>query len=206
MTLERRDQVYSLLLNIASRDWCQRQDALEDLWKMAVDTGARDIRAAVRVAARALVNDPEAVVRSDAIDTLGDLGGPGDHRILMSATYDPEWVVRSSAVSAAAEIIGARAVPRIRELLRDRNAVVRRSAAVALFEVVGCSAEEDLSRLLKSERNKIARVGFLYVAAMCGRARAREELEVLAKDPNMRVQSPARSSLDEVRGATLKSS
>lgn len=165
---------------------------------MAVDTGDRDIRAAVRVAARALVNDPKAVVRSDAIETLGDMGGPGDHRIVMNATYDPDWTVRSSAASTAAEMIGAKAVPRIREMLRDRNAVVRKYAAVALFDAAGCSALEDVSPLIKKEKNNIARVGLLYVAAMCGNAPAREELALLANDPNMRVKSSASSLLEEV--------
>jgi hypothetical protein len=192
------ERLYRLVIQAASRDWCARQEALGEAWELAANTDRRDVRAIARIIARALVTDAVDVVRSDALEALGEIGGPSDHRAVIQAMGDECVVVRSSAVASSGDLIGARAVPRIKAMLDDRHPVVRKYAALALYDTLGCTVTPELRRRLEAEKSQIARVGILFALAICGDLSARIELENLARHPDAKARASARELLAEI--------
>jgi hypothetical protein len=118
-----------VMLQIASEDPEEREDAL-------VDLGERDLDGAVEHLAAAIA-DPEQGVREGAVVALSERGGPEAIDVLAIAIADQDPRIREEAIDALGEIGGDEAVSLLKQALGDQEPFVRHAAA------------EELERLLE---------------------------------------------------------
>jgi HEAT repeat protein len=92
----------------------------------------------------ALARDDDSLVRSEAIDALGNLRYAPAADVISDALADPESAVRAAAAETAGELGGRELVPALERALDDPDAPVRAYAASSLGQLGG---EELLDRL-----------------------------------------------------------
>jgi HEAT repeat protein len=123
-----------------------------------VVTATRDENREVRIAAaaglatlggggdavRALVGDPDPLVRAAALAALGQLGcEDADLAVVDGALRAPAWQVREGAARALAGAAAGAAVPRLAEALSDAHLDVRKAAVLSLTRWAGEPAARD---------------------------------------------------------------
>jgi hypothetical protein len=116
-----------LMLQIASEDPEEREDAL-------VDLGERDLDGAVEHLAAAIV-DPEQGVREGVIAALSEIGGPEAIDVLAIAMADQNPRIREEAIDALLELGGDKAISLLKQALGDEEPLVRYAAAEALEQL-----------------------------------------------------------------------
>jgi succinate dehydrogenase/fumarate reductase flavoprotein subunit/HEAT repeat protein len=95
-------------------------------------------------AVRALVGDPDPLVRAAALAALGELGcGQDDLVAVEKALRAPAWQVREGAARALAGAAADVAVPRLAEALADAHLDVRKAAVLSLTRWAGEPAARD---------------------------------------------------------------
>jgi HEAT repeat protein len=114
-----------------SLEW--RGNAL-DRTTVGAQQGAREAAIAGLIA---LLKDPEAAVRAQAADTLGELEARDAVDALIAATSDANADVRRHVVDALGEIGDVKSLDALTHALKDTDAAVRRHAAAAIAEVGG---------------------------------------------------------------------
>lgn len=139
-------------------------DALDDAESMVRSDAAKALdllgyRPAAQRIGKLLENDPDAVVRADAAETLGNIGDAGSLSVLEAALDDPDEAVRGYTASS----LGLLGGPRAKEIL-DRaygREVARRvlvALAVARYRLGERSALADVPRYLRSGDEDLATV------------------------------------------------
>jgi len=106
-----------------------------------------------------LENDPDAIVRADAAETLGDIGDAGSPSALEAALDDPDEPVRGYAASS----LGLLGGPRAKEILdrayaREAAPRVRVGLAVARYRLGERSALAEVPRYVRSGDEDLATV------------------------------------------------
>jgi HEAT repeat protein len=150
----------------------------------AAALGLLGYRPAARTVGELLENDPDAVVRADAAETLGDIGDAGSLSALEAALDDPDEPVRGYAASS----LGLLGGPRAKEILdrayaRQAAPRVRVGLAVARYRLGERSALADVPRYVGSGDEDLATV-------------ALNELEfLLDRDP----PSSLRDDMEQIR-------
>lgn len=95
-------------------------------------------------AVRALVADPDPLVRAAGLAALGELGcGPDDYGAITQALRASAWQVREGAARALAGAAAEVAVPLLGEALGDAHLDVRKAAVLALTRWAGEPAARD---------------------------------------------------------------
>ncbi|BBX60968.1 fumarate reductase/succinate dehydrogenase flavoprotein-like FrdA [Mycobacterium saskatchewanense] len=95
-------------------------------------------------AVRALIGDPDPLVRAAALAALGQLGcDAGDVASIESALRAPAWQVREGAARALAGAPADLAVPRLAEALGDAHLDVRKAAVISLTRWAADPAARD---------------------------------------------------------------
>ena len=95
-------------------------------------------------AVRALVADPDPLVRAAALAALGELGcGQDDYAAVKQALRAPAWQVREGAARALAGAPADLAVPHLSEALGDAHLDVRKAAVLSLTRWAGEPAARD---------------------------------------------------------------
>lgn len=86
-----------------------------------------------RIAARAMLEDANFLVRNAAAEILGQTGSRQDVRRLRRALPDDQWVMRATVVDSLERVGGKAVHPLLNHaMLHDPHPVVRRDAAFAL--------------------------------------------------------------------------
>ncbi len=183
-----------LAVALRSNDWASRSCALKQAIE-AFEDRKRSSKATLLLIARSLLFDPEPTTRSEAVDALYKYGSRGDYRAAIHATQDEEWQVRCTAYSLLAKLGKRSAKKRLMCGMKDCHPIVRRYAAVGLYDALGPDSIAYLEAALRSEKDVLARPGFLHGLAVFGFASAREELAELSSEPNAWISSPAKASL-----------
>jgi HEAT repeat protein len=134
-----------------------------------------------RIAARASIQDPNALVRSEAADLLAEHGDQRDVTRLITALQDPAWTVRSSAAVSLGYRRGDRSKRALCGALQgERDPVARRDIAFALGSFPGPDVQRCAEEQLVREKAEIVRLGLLWALYRCGeRARLAEYLRYL---------------------------
>lgn len=194
------DELVDLAVRATSANAGQRWAAVEDAWKLAANSKSRRVKAIGRLIARAMITDPCAGARVDAVDALGELGTASDQRALKAALSDEDPTVRAVAVSNYADLAGRKAISAARDALQDGDEVVRKYAAVALYDIMGPAAEEEIRSRLPIEPDTNARIGMLFVLADLGDKSATAELRKLRSHASARIRSAANNALADLSG------
>jgi succinate dehydrogenase/fumarate reductase flavoprotein subunit/HEAT repeat protein len=98
-------------------------------------------------AVRALVGDPDPLVRAAALTALGELGcGDGVLDAIQQALRAPAWQVRVGAARALAGAAAEAAVPRLSAALTDAHLDVRKAAVLSLTRWADGPAARDALR------------------------------------------------------------
>src|SRR5579871_6469077 len=110
-----------------------------------------------RIAARALLEDANHLVRNAAAEVLGQVGTQQDVRRLRHALLDDHWVTRSTAADSLGAVGGKAAHPALKNAMTtDPHPVVRRDAAFALSYANQSAVVPDLEQALAGEREEQA--------------------------------------------------
>ena len=138
-----------------------REESLKALFRRS--------KALVRLAARAVLDDANSLVRNAAAEVLGAVGTRPDGSRLTRALRDADWVVRASAAASLGYVGGKSAHPALKEAMRrDPHPVVRRDAAFALSYAREQEVVPDLEQALAEETEEQARVGLLSALYVLG--------------------------------------
>jgi len=126
-----------------------------------------------------LLSDPEAIVRSEAVDTLGILGyAPAISAIKTLLVTDPEPLVRASAAETLGDIGDASAVAELEAALGDPDNAVRAYAANSVGLLGRPSILPNLKSYLEDEQSPIVRAEIYGARYRLG---AKEDLDALLK-------------------------
>ncbi len=123
--IQARGAVPGLIKLLEDRDEWTRSYAIRALAKIG-DTKA------VEKLADLIINDPEFIVRAEAAEALGQIGGTGASPALKKALRDSTVSVRAAAVRALGKLKDKTAVSEFRRLLHDPGNTTRAYAAEAL--------------------------------------------------------------------------
>jgi len=117
--------------------------------RIAAAAGLATLRGRGAAAAvRALIADPDPLVRAAALAALGELGCTDeDFAAVEQALRAPAWQVRVGAARALSGAPTAFAVPRLSEVLVDEHLDVRKAAVLSLTRWAGDVAARDALRI-----------------------------------------------------------
>jgi HEAT repeat protein len=170
-----------------------RATALESLTCIGNETALPDV---VK-----LLSDPNAEVRMMAAEAFGALSKPGKSpKTLISLLEDKDELVRVAAAESLGLIGDRRALPKVREALYDKSALVRSYAAPAVGQLGSRKDRRLLTSMLRTEKDEIARVGFLTGLYGLGeRESLTELLNLMSKANDYRARCAAANTLAELR-------
>lgn len=115
--------------------------------RIAAAGGLATLRSGVETV-RALVADPDPLVRAAALAALGELGcGPDDFAVVDRALQAPAWQVREGAARAMAGAAPDQAIPRLAQALADAHLDVRKAAVLSLTRWAGEPSAVDALRI-----------------------------------------------------------
>src|SRR5579875_967392 len=121
--------------------------------RIAAANGLATLRAGA-VTVRALIADPDPLVRAAALAALGELGcGADDVAAVEQALRAPAWQVREGAAKALAGAAAEVAVPRLTQTLTDEHLDVRKAAVLSLtrWAEANVAARDALGSALKDD-------------------------------------------------------
>ena len=128
-----------------------------------------------------LLNDPDWVVRREAVITLGEMGDERCVEPLARALRDGDWQVREVAIEAMGQV-GSPAVETLLKLLRDWE--VRKYAILALGKI---RDERVLDPLMRQLRNDEFKDDAIHALVELGEPAVEKLIEALRdKDENVR--------------------
>jgi HEAT repeat protein len=147
-----------------------RRAAAQALVRVVDSAGAKNVSPALVASASDLVGlleDPDKLVRSDAIYILGEIGElPGPTTTLLGLNLyseaDPD--IRSAAVEALGKIgsVSQQAFEALVHVLRDEDKAVRRNAAVALARVSPVTVAVPILADVLCDADESVRTGALF--------------------------------------------
>jgi len=196
-------EVRDSFANIRKQEWPDQLAAIEALAKSAdplaevvlfqlLDVRKPEVRSTAmnaladrsealgRTAARALLEDTNAVVRDEAATILGVFGNRQDVRRLRRALLDEYWVMRATVADSLGQIGGKAAHPLLLHTLRhDPHPVVRRDTAYALTYARSPEVVPQLEKALDTEQVEQARQGLLSALVRLGQRERLPELLAL---------------------------
>lgn len=151
-----------------------------------------------RVAARALLGDPNGCARNAAAEILGEFGKQQDiHRLRRALTGD-EWVMRATVADSLGQIGGKSAHSILQHTLEhDPNPVVRRDTAYALSYAQSSKMIPVLEQALAGEKEEQARVGLLHGLVALGQRERLSELLAMLKSEDSSVRYATINSIRE---------
>lgn len=151
-----------------------------------------------RVAARALLGDPNWCARNAAAEILGEVGKQQDVQRLRRALADEEWVMRATVADSLGKI-GSKSVQAALQdtLERDSNPVVRRDTAYALSYAQRREMIPVLEQALAKENAEQARIGLLQGLMALGQRERLPELLAMLKSEDSQVRYATVNALRE---------
>jgi HEAT repeat protein len=163
-----RSKTVQLVEQCSSNNPVLREQAVTELWSLALDSPAQ--RRLALVGIRACAGDPEDLVPNQAFEALYQLGNRNDARRLRVGLSDEYWVARASAVDSLGRIGGRPALKHVaRVMSEDPEEVVRGWAAASLGENGDEREIPLLVAQLQVEASQRARVGILSSLVRLGR-------------------------------------
>ena len=124
--------------------------------RIAAAGGLATLRAGSR-RVRALIADPDPLVRAAALAALGELGcSEDDFAAVEQALRAPAWQVRVGAARALAGAATERAVPRLAEALADAHLDVRKAAVLSLTRWAGARGPRRTRHRAQGQRRRRA--------------------------------------------------
>ena len=145
---------------------------------------------------KALEYSHEPSVQEQAVETLGDIGGPAVEPLIEALKHENKDV-RWGAARALGAIGDASAVEPLSETLKDKSGTVRQEAVKALWGIGDASAVKALIKALESE-DKNVRLCAAKALGAIGDATAAEPLTGALKDKNTPVRRAAAAALGKI--------
>ena len=142
---------------------------------------------------------PVSMIRSNAVNILGEIGGERAIEPLIEALGDPDSDVRSSAVGALGEIGGERVIDLLLEALSNPFSDVRSSAVNALGEIGGERVITILIEIFYDPDSDV-RSNAAWALGEIGGERVIGLLLEALSDPDSDVRSSAVGALGEIGG------
>lgn len=137
-----------------------------------------------------LLGDPEVIVRSEVVDSLGFLRfGPASRRIALLLQEDPEPLVRAAAAESLGDIGDASEISALVSALEDPDEAVRGYAAASLGQF-GPALLPQLEKALKAERSPRVVIELLGAAYRLGSRHSLERLLGLVRTADEGLATP----------------
>jgi len=184
-----------------------------DLWRVAYNMGVlasaadvpRRVRALRRISKRdgnvmlpditAALDDPDLVVRREALLALGRIGTPEATDLLRWYLHEPDAVLRAPTVEAISRTDIPDRMRLLRQAMRDPHNRVRRAAAEALARSGDPEAAEELRRLLADEQDAMRRAPSVEAILRAEASSRLRTLKEALRDPDSRVRRAAAEAL-----------
>jgi HEAT repeat protein len=154
-----------------------------------------------RIAARAMLDDTDSLVRNAAAEILGQIGSRQDMRRLSHAlkVMDKDWVTRATAADSLGRVGGKTAQPALlHAMTHDPDSVVRWDAAFALCYAKRDEVVPDLEQALSAEKQEQTQVGLLGALYALGPGEYLSTLLKLLHSEDSSVRHAVINSLKEI--------
>jgi HEAT repeat protein len=196
--------------NALNRFGDETMDRSEDIAHQVNSVGNDDARSATITSLVADLASSDELVRTDARQSLVDIGGPAVFP-LIEALGDPRRQVRWEATKALGEIANPAAAPALVKTLRDTEFSVRWLAAEGLIALGSKGLRPLLRALIEYSDSVWLRQGAHHVVHDLARGDLKEVLQPVVAalqgiEPSLEAPLAARAALDALTEVTWASS